>query len=306
MTRSTEHARIDMLRALFGSTAPGFELAIGDDCAILSPRSEQIVWSIDSAVEGTHFTRELMTLEDAGYRATMAALSDLAAMGASPIGAIAALVLPASLSDDDLLHIARGQKAACEACGTALVGGNLARGDAIAITSSVLGAAKRPLTRAGARPGDGVFIHGELGWAAAGLELARHPPTSNERSVERALRAFRRPQAHFEAGLAAAETASAMIDISDGLASDSAHIANASNVTISFDQAALLALAPDIDVGRTPLDLVLNGGEDYALLATAPEPIPGFVCIGSCHPRGPHAVLLGTEPLVGGGFDHFR
>lgn len=306
MTRSTEHARIGMLRALFGSTAPGFEVAIGDDCAVLSPRSERLVWSIDAAVEGTHFTRELMTLEDAGYRATMAALSDLAAMGASPLGAIAALVLPGSLRDDELLEIARGQRAACAACRTSLVGGNLARGDAIAITTSVLGAAERPLSRAGARPGDGVFVAGELGWAAAGLELARQPSTPAEPGHERALDAFRRPHARFQAGLAAAEIASAMIDLSDGLVSDSAHIANASDVTIAFDEPALRALAPDLDVGRTPLDLVLNGGEDYALLATAPGPIRGFIRIGTCLPRGPHAVLLGTEPLAGGGFDHFK
>lgn len=308
MTRSSEHARIGLLRALFGASAPHFDIAIGDDCAVLSERADasKLVWSIDAAVEGTHFTRELMTLEDAGYRATMAALSDLAAMGASPLGAIAALTLPAAVSDEELLQIARGQRAACQACGTALVGGNLARGDAIAITTSVLGSAKSPLSRAGARPGDGVYVEGELGWAAAGLELARHPNSTNEARASRALQAFRRPSARLEAGLRACGIASAMIDVSDGLVSDAGHIAAASDVTLVFDEPLLRALAPDVAVGRDPLDLVLHGGEDYALLATSREPISGFTRIGQCVPRGPHAILLGSTPVAGAGFDHFR
>jgi thiamine-monophosphate kinase len=320
--RSTEVTRIRMLRTVFGDTAPGFDIAVGDDCAVLAPVASRIVWSIDTAVEGVHFRRDLMTLEDAGYRATMAALSDLAAMGAAPLGLVSGLVLPAELTDRELLAIARGQRDAATLLGTSVVGGNLARGDTISITSSVLGNAERPLYRRGAQVGDDVYIAGALGFAAVGLRLANSPRTtqlsaSDESLIGQALQAYRRPYARIDDGLYLARAgATAMIDVSDGLATDATHIADDSRVTIVLEEAHVLASTSTrlcALAQRDALEVILTGGDDYALLATAPREcaLPGdrFLRIGRVVPRGEHALLLETsrdlKPIAAAGFDHF-
>src|SRR3954447_16225176 len=114
---SSELERVEMLRALLGRTSPAVELGIGDDAAILSAQTDPLVWTVDAAVEGVHFRRDLLSLADVGYRATMAAASDLAAMGAAPLGLLAALVLPPWLTDDDLQALAAGQREAADALG---------------------------------------------------------------------------------------------------------------------------------------------------------------------------------------------
>lgn len=305
-----EFERIALLRAVFGDRAAGYDLAIGDDCAVLAPVEGQLVWSIDAAVEGTHFRRDLMTLEDAGFRATMAALSDLAAMGATPRGVTSALILPREVTDEDLLAIARGQRAAADVAGTAIVGGNLARGPSLSITTSVLGVAARPLTRAGARAGDGVFVAGLLGHATLGLALAQR----GREDLPDVLRAFRRPSARILEGLSAAKQgATACIDVSDGLASDAAHLADASGLSVELDGETLEAMVPrDLcdQLGTTPLDAVLSGGEDYAIVATAPSGLSGFTKIGRCVVRREAAVYVARGGHVtaasSSGFDHFR
>src|SRR3954447_9116774 len=103
---SSELERVEMLRALLGRTSPAVELGIGDDAAILSAQTDPLVWTIDAAVEGVHFRRDLLSLADVGYRATMAAASDLAAMGARPLAMLSALILPATLADEELRAIA--------------------------------------------------------------------------------------------------------------------------------------------------------------------------------------------------------
>lgn len=330
--RSTEHERIRVLRSILGDSAPGFDVALGDDCAVLASVDVgaeaalaggvaghgRLVWSVDSAVEGTHFRRDLMTLEDIGYRSTMAALSDLAAMGARAVGVVGALILPPSLTDDELFALVNGQHQAANETRTAIVGGNLARGDTISITTSVLGFAERPILRSGAHAGDTVYLSGALGFAAVGLHLAG-TPNVDDPLARRALAAFRRPRAQLDAGLEAMRAgATAMIDVSDGLAADATHVADASDVTLVLDEERVLStssallrgwLAPTAQ--RTAIDLALTGGEDYALLATAPEGsvLPGFVAIGRCVSRGAHALVLDSggeaRPITPIGFDHF-
>ncbi|NUP09513.1 MAG: thiamine-phosphate kinase [Polyangiaceae bacterium] len=319
--RSSEHTRIRILRELFGDTAPGFDVALGDDCAVLSPvrsapvQATRIVWSVDSSVEGTHFRRDLMTLEDVGYRATMAALSDLAAMGAQPTGIVSALILPTNLSDEDFFSIVRGQREAAADARTAIVGGNLARGDEISITTSVLGVTDRPLLRSGAREGEALYIAGELGYAAVGLRLAGSGKRIDDPLALRALEAYRRPRARLDDGVLAVRAgATSMIDVSDGLAADSGHVANESNVTIILDEEAVLATTSTrlcALAQRDALEVALTGGEDYALLATAPEgtTLPGFTRIGRCVARleEPLYIEAGGEMrrVTAAGFDHF-
>jgi thiamine-monophosphate kinase len=244
----------------------------------------------------------------------MAAASDLAAMGARPRALLAALVLPEGFSDDDLGALARGQAEAAAELGTAIVGGNLARGGELSVTTTALGEADRPLTRAGARPGDDVLVAGPLGLARAGLAALLAGDASAATEAARA--AWRRPLARIEAGLRARDAATAAIDVSDGLALDAARLADASELRVVLDEAELrAALDPALVTAAAalegdPLDLAAFGGEDYALVVTVPEGtrIEGFARIGRCE-FGAGVVLataLGELRAVPPrGFDHF-
>lgn len=322
--RSSEAARIELIRTMFGGSSSARTIVgIGDDAAVLAPSAMPLVWTIDAQVEGVHFRRDFMSMEDVGYRATMAAVSDLGAMGASPLGILAALVLPADFSDEDLRAVLEGQARAAEEVGTPIVGGNLARGSEISITTTVLGESSRPLTRSGARPGDEVVLAGPLGLSAAGLLLLQASAgKTNERSdthpdAAPALRAYRRPVARIAAGLAARDVATAAIDVSDGLARDVGHIARGSGVRIALDPSRLvtteLERAARI-VGADPLSLALHGGEDFALVMTVPSGrVPaGFVAIGRvlAGERSTADVVLEERggmlvPVAEGGYDHF-
>lgn len=290
-------------------------VGIGDDAAILAPEGASLVWTVDAAVDGVHFRRDWMTLEDVGFRSLMAAASDLAAMGARPRGVLSALVLPADFSDDDLDGLARGQAAAATALGTAVVGGNLARGNELSLTTTVLGAASRPLLRAGARPGDIVALAGAVGLAAAGLEALRRGQRGTP--LERAIQACLRPRALIEEGASAAARAHAGIDVSDGLALDASRLAAESNVAIVLDAdlvrgaggKALHVAAEKLSLDA--LELALYGGDDYALvMAFAPGDVaPPFTRIGTCRAGTGLALSAadGTEQkLVPRGYDHFE
>ncbi|MRG97612.1 thiamine-phosphate kinase [Polyangium spumosum] len=316
--RSSERARVDLLARVFGTDGSGRTmLGIGDDAAVITPGSQPLVWTVDAQVEGVHFRRDLVSMADLGYRATMAAASDLAAMGASPLGMLAGLVLPEDVSDDDLRAIAEGQHEAAQEVGTHIIGGNLARGRELSITTTVLGETPRPLGRSGAKPGEVVAIAGPLGLSAAGLVLIERG-REGEADAAPAVRAYRRPVARIAAGLAARDVASAAIDVSDGLARDVGHLARASGVRIALDPTALVrpALAKAATLaGADPLALALHGGEDYAVVITVPEdrlPEKEFERIGRVLPAEPGARLVTLEqpdgtlvPIDERGYDHF-
>lgn len=254
------------------------ELGIGDDAAVLKLPG-RLVWTVDTAVERVHFERAWLTLSDLGWRSFNAAASDVCAMAGRPLYALSSVIFPAQFSQRELSQLARGQQAAARALGCQVVGGNLSRGAELSVTTTVLGVAPRPLLRSGAKPGDELWLCGEVGLAAAGLRLLqnRRKLEVNARAAGAALRAFRRPAAQLGFGLALARRAHAAIDISDGLAGDAAHLAKASGVRLVIDAArleaalspALRALVPAL--GVTALDLALYGGEDYALLAAGPK-----------------------------------
>ena len=307
-----------MLRATFAAPSlPGLILGIGDDAAVIAPGAEPLAWTVDVAVDGVHFRRDLLSFVDVGYRATMAAASDLAAMGAAPRGLLAALVLPPDVSDDDLAQLSAGQRAAADALGTAILGGNLARGGELSITTTALGAAPRPLTRAGALPGDALWAAGPIGLAAAGLALLLAGRAPASVAADAAVRRWRRPEALIAAGIAARGWAHAAIDVSDGLAQDLRHLVHAGGVDAVLDEGAIVSAElreAAAELGEDPLELALHGGEDYALLVAAPEGagLPGFTRIGSI----PKAAGTGEVGLRRGdgaivtvaprGFDHFR
>jgi thiamine-monophosphate kinase len=301
----SERSRIARLLEILSKETSGVTLGIGDDAAVLSPPPGMLVWTVDEQVEGTHFTLDLVSPEDLGWRSVMAAASDLAAMGASPWCALASVVLPEGFSEESFDALATGQRRACDALGGAMVGGNLARGTSIAVSTTWLGTAARPVLRSGARPGDGVYVHGALGLAAAGLDALRRGIAV----PEEAILAFRRPTALIEAGLRMAKVATSAIDVSDGLAGDCGHVAEASGVKIVLD--ASLPVAPALIVAaraldREPLDLVLDGGEDYAIVCTSSGDIEGFARIGVvAEGRGVWLRDGSVERPLHGGFDHF-
>jgi thiamine-monophosphate kinase len=318
---ASEAERIARLRAIFGSSHAGVALAIGDDAAILDAPRAPLCWSIDCAVEHVHFERIWLDGERLGYRATMAALSDLAAMGARPAGVLASLVLPTDVDEAWIDAIARGQRSACDDASTAVIGGNLSRGAELSITTTVLGTAERPMRRDAARAGDSLWLAGEIGLARIGLGILKRGSAIAPHD-RRALDAWLRPKAELAAGLLAAKTAQAAIDLSDGLAIDAARMAAASEVAIELDEDALVTNALRDAISQAalriaPLDVALMGGEDYALLVATREPLHApFRKIGTCREPSPSERGAGTclwlrseagaRALVPRGFDHFE
>lgn len=257
MGQGVEFDTIRLLLARWGDLA----VDIGDDAAVLPAiTAGHRVVSTDACVEDVHFRRAWLTPFEVGQRAATAALSDLAAMGARAECVLVAFVVPASWHAD-LPHVADGIGAQVRAAGARIVGGNLSRGDSFAITLTVIGVADRVVSRAGAREGDLVVVTGVLGGPGAALAAweAGREPSGWARSR------FAAPVPRLAAGQALAVAgASAMLDISDGLAADARHLGAASGVTLSLDPAKL-----PVGPGVAPTS-ALQSGEEYELLVTMP------------------------------------
>jgi thiamine-monophosphate kinase len=234
----------------------------GDDAAILDvAHGARLVASTDSSVEGVHFRREWLSLQEIGYRATVAALSDLAAMGADPIGLLIAATIPAGVAETiEMLADGIGQAARDSGC--PIVGGDLTGGDRISLTMTVLGTAQPPIGRGGAQIGDGVWVTGRLGGPGAAVRALLSGELPSAEHWPR----FAHPVARIaEARWLADQGISAMIDISDGLSSDARHVAAASGVALEIDILAIPCI-PDV----TPRAACASG-EEYELLLTAPD-----------------------------------
>jgi thiamine-monophosphate kinase len=259
----------DAVRALlagWGDLARG----VGDDAAVLDlPAGERLVVSTDASVEDVHFRRGWLTPEEVAWRAGMSALSDLAAMAARPIGVLVAIALPHAWRDA-LPALGAGLGAAVREAGTVIVGGDLTSGRSLAITVTVLGAAAHPVGRGGAQPGDALYVTGRLGGPLLALRAFERgdAPTAVQR--ER----FARPRARIAAGRWLAERgARALIDVSDGLAADLAHIAAASGVRCVLDGDRV----PCIE-GAALAD-ALASGEEYELACAAPTDLDVDACL---------------------------
>ncbi len=311
-------AEFDLIRTLVrgqGPVTPGVLLGPGDDCAILEGG---VVVSADLSVEGVHFRSDWLTPEEIGFRATAAALSDLAAMAAEPLGVLLTMALDSSRAGTWAVELQSGASQACEWEGVQIIGGDLARSPgSVTLDVVALGRSESPVLRSGAEPGDEVWVTGWLGGSGAAVShwTRGGTPPPDLREI------FARPKPRIQEALWLAETAPlhSLIDLSDGLAGDAGHLAAASGLSFVL-QKARIPVHPSIQ-DTEPLHFALRGGEDYELCFTVPPKaldewvtpfresfgIPltriGLVSEGE-------GVFLededgGLEPVGRGGFSHF-
>jgi thiamine-monophosphate kinase len=243
----------------------------GDDCAVVA--GEGIAVSADMSVEGVHFRRDWLDAHQIGCRAASAALSDLAAVAARPIGVLASLAVPEEPGADDFaVGVMDGVRSAAERLGAVVLGGDLTRSTGpVVLDVMVLGDCPRPVLRSGAEPGDEVWVTGELGAAAVTIARLLRGEEPHPAAWDRfACPLPRVPEARW---LEERGVLHAMIDLSDGLAGDASHIASASRVAVVLDAAAIPihpAVVAECADAADALRYALAGGEDYELCFTAP------------------------------------
>jgi thiamine-monophosphate kinase len=286
---------------------------------LLPTPGHKLVVTTDVLVEGRHFTAALSEPEDWGWKAVAVNLSDLAAMGAEARWLVLALTVPEPTGVRTLERVYAGIAEACRAFEVALVGGDVSAGPALSLAVTALGEAERPVPRSGARPGDRLAVTGPLGAAAAGLALLQRddePALALLGRFPGLAAAHRRPQPALGMGLRLARAgATAMLDVSDGLAGDALHLAEASGVGVEIHDATV-PLAPGVAeaaglLGRDPVELALGGGEDFVLAAALPRTadLGGVVDCGRFTQDPAVRVRVarsGQVPLQGLAFDHFR
>ena len=261
------------LAAVGVAPCAGVRWGIGDDCALLDPpRDASLAISIDTLVEGVHFLADADPFS-IGWRALAVNLSDLAAVAASPSWFTLALVLPV-VDEFWLDGFSRGLTACAVRYRSLLVGGNLAQGPR-SITLQVAGEvpAALALSRRGARVGDGLYVTGTLGDAAAGLALLRGQLQADATDREFLSQRYLQPTPRIEAGLQLRGLASAMIDLSDGLAGDLHHLISGSGVgfTLELNDLPLSAALCRVADRATARRWAFGHGDDYELCFTAPR-----------------------------------
>lgn len=294
--------RIGAVLAEASGPAPPGEVWIGDDAAVVARPGGRLVLATDAVVEGVHADLDLVGLDDLGWKALTATVSDIGALGARLLHALVAFCVPPGT---DLVLLARGVAEASAEWRCPVVGGDVTASSQVVVSAAatgVLDGDAPPVLRSGASPGDRIFVTGPLGASAAGLRLLRRGVTSAE-----AVAAHRRPRARLAEGVIARRAgASAMMDVSDGLAIDLHRLAEASGVGIVLDA---VPVAP----GATERE-ALGGGEDFELLvvtaacdallgAFAEAGLRSPIEIGRCTADASERSLLGA-PLARSGFEH--
>jgi thiamine-monophosphate kinase len=299
-----EFAAISAIRELLPVPPAEVGIWIGDDSASVEVgEGRYLLLAADTVVAGVHADLELTGLDDLGWKAVAASVSDIAAMGGDPGYALVTVAGPAG-TDIHLLY--EGIAAAAGSFGCPVVGGDLTNARDLVVTVAVTGWCTRPVARSGARPGDEIWVTGPLGGSAAGLRLlAADAGAARDGPDEDACRRHARPIPRLAAGRAARILgATAMIDVSDGLAADLNHVAEASGVGLSLDAVPVHPAANR--------DEALGGGEDFELAFCVPAgvDVPGAfagldtpIRLGRCTSE-PTERSLGGRPLPLAGWEH--
>lgn len=312
-----EQELLTAIGKVLSGAGPEVLVGVGDDAAVVRPGAGDLVITTDAMVEGTHFYRTLTSARDLGYKAVVANLSDIAAMGASPRTAVCALTLTDAVDASWTMELFGGMREACDEHALWLVGGNLAKGREVTVVITAIGevSSGRAVTRSGARVGDAVAVTGSLGGSAAGLRIGSDATVSWSPQERDALDRHFRPVARVGEGQALARAgASAMIDISDGLALDLSRLCRSSGVA-----ATIIATAIPVHAAAT-IDDAMTGGEDYELLATVPISALDELTVDLADRFGTPLTMIGhvdagegvtleepdgTRSLKAAGWDHF-
>jgi len=328
-----EFALIACLQQRLHSTAPVHLMrGIGDDCAVLRPAAGMdLLLTTDTQEDGVHFRRDWSTPQDIGWRCLAVNVSDIAAMGGAPLGAVIALSIPATLHVAFIEALYDGIQELATAYDCPVIGGNVSKASGhVSVTITVLGEvpAGHGVYRSGAQVGDEIWVTGDLGGAKAGLEVLLHPDRVTSLSTAAVLQRYRRPRPRLREAqyLRQHGVLHSLIDLSDGLSSDLAHICTESGVGAELE-AAHIPMSEEVRhvahaLQMAPLTLALHGGEDFELCLTAPAGalaslqnvfVAQFQCplvrVGIIQPGSGVTQRLpdGTQqPLSARGYDHFR
>ncbi len=328
---------IDAIEHALASDRPGWPSgarvvrSLGDDAAVVRAGGGYAVTSVDTLVDGVHFRSGELSPSEIGHRALATALSDLAAMGADVGEAYLALALPAETTHEDALALAAGAVALADRHGVTLCGGDVSRSPTLTVSVTVVGWAQDPgalVGRDGAQPGDLVAVTGALGGSGAGLALLEERTHAAALGLSAATASslherYARPEPRLAAGRTLAGLgARALIDLSDGLATDARHLARRSGVVIELAAARLPLQSGVVEVARAlgedPGQFAASAGEDYELCAclpaaaraaadaafAAPE-LPALHWIGEVHGKtGSPEVRFGDLTGPVSGFEH--
>jgi thiamine-monophosphate kinase len=315
-----ERRVVAMIRRSFRQDRRDILVGIGDDAALVRANGPLLL-TTDVLVEDEDFRLTDHPARLLGRKALNVNLSDVAAMGGRPLHALVGLALPGATDADWLRQFMAGFRSAAREAGVALVGGDLSGAEKVMIAVTVTGRAPFPVKRSGARPGDAIYVSGTLGDAAGGLRLVEKGGSRGVvRTVRPLLMAFLDPSPRLELGALLGERrlASAMIDLSDGLSVDLAHICRESRVG-AVVEAERVPISAALDcLARDPLAMALDGGEDYELLFTVrPARTAAVEALAAKHrltrigvvKPGRTLTLVGPgkkrRPLRARGFEHF-
>lgn len=310
---------IEIIKKITGRRQPEVVVSIGDDASVLK---DGTVITTDSYLENVHFDLSYMSFKDVGKRSACATLSDIAAMAAKPIGLFISLFVPPKMQDKDLVGLYQGMDEICRIFSVEIAGGDIVAAEKLGLSLTALGKTKRPILRSTAKPGDYLYVTGNIALAETGRLALQSQVKSHKSQVKLFRKAIQRHLAPipriFEAQKLAKYTTS-MIDTSDGLSTDTFHLATESKVKIKILAGALpvAGITKEIaKISRLPMpEFIYNSGEDYELLFTTKKELPfnqmfktpitkiGIVQQG----RGVWIVKNGKERrLLPKGYDHLR
>jgi thiamine-monophosphate kinase len=305
---SFERELIAGIRARVPAPPPWLALGIGDDAAVVEPpRGSLEILTTDSLVESIHFDRRLSAPADIGWKALAVNLSDVAAMGGTPRLALLSLGLPEAIDADEVHELIDGFLSLAADARVALAGGNITRSPGpliVDVTVSGFARRRQVLTRSGGRAGDDVYVTGEVGAAAAGLQYwkdtKRTKDTKEIAGIDACVARHKRPEPRVRIGmlLGRNRAATACMDLSDGLADAIRQVAEASGTGALIDAAALpihaAARAWFARSGQDPIMAAIAGGDDYELLFSAPRRARGGLATVTRQARGVPITRIGA------------